>query len=219
VAPAEFISIAEESGVIGKLGQHVMRTALQALARWRRDGLVSDDVCVSVNLSRRQLDDPALAGQVRAAIDSAALPADALKLEITESTLMELDPSQSVFAEICPTGVGLYLDDFGTGYTSLADLHRLPVDALKLDRQFVSTLSEADGGEAIARSTCALADSLGRSVIAEGIEAPEQLRRARSLGCDRGQGDLISPALSEQDTCRLLENWRPTDLVDLSTGA
>jgi diguanylate cyclase (GGDEF)-like protein/PAS domain S-box-containing protein len=219
VAPAEFISIAEESGVIGKLGQHVMRTALQALARWRRDGLVSDDVCVSVNLSRRQLDDPALAGQVRAAIESAALPADALKLEITESTLMELDPSQSVFAEICPTGVGLYLDDFGTGYTSLADLHRLPVDALKLDRQFVSMLSEGDGGEAIARSTCALADSLGRSVIAEGIEAPDQLRRARSLGCDRGQGDLISPALGEQDTRRLLENWRPTDLVDLGTVA
>jgi diguanylate cyclase (GGDEF)-like protein/PAS domain S-box-containing protein len=219
VAPEEFISIAEESGVIGTLGQHVMRTALQALARWRREGRVSDDVCVSVNLSRRQLDDPALPGQVRAAIESAALPADALKLEINESTLMELDPGQSVLAEICPTGVGLYLDDFGTGYTSLADLPHLPVDALKLDRQFVSMLSDDGGGEAIVRSTCALAHSLERSVIAVGIEAPEQLRRARSLGCDRGQGDLISPALSERDACRLLENWRPTELVELGTAA
>jgi diguanylate cyclase (GGDEF)-like protein/PAS domain S-box-containing protein len=219
LAPTEFISIAEEAGVIGALGEHVMRNALQTLARWRREGLVSDDVCVSVNLTRRQLDDPALADQVRAAVESADLPARALKLEITESALMDLDPSQAVFSEICPTGVGLYLDDFGTGYTSLADLHNLPVDALKLDRQYVSLLSDADGDDAIARSTCVLAHSLGQSVIAEGIEAPDQLKRARLVGCDCGQGDLISPAASERDTRRLLENWRPTELVRLGTAA
>ena len=128
------------------------------------DGLVSDEVCMSVNLSGRQLDDPGLAEQVRAAINSAELPPNALKLEITESTLMqEIERTQHVFSEVCGSGVGLHLDDFGTGYSSLTALHRFPVDALKIDRSFVSTISSngEESNDVIVRSTVALAHASG----------------------------------------------------------
>jgi EAL domain-containing protein (putative c-di-GMP-specific phosphodiesterase class I) len=207
--------------VIGALGQHVMRNALETLAGWRRDGLIADDVCVSVNLSGRQLDDPGLAEQVRAAINSAALPPNALKLEITESTLMqEVERTQHVFSEVCGSGVGLHLDDFGTGYSSLTALHRFPVDTLKIDRSFVATISNQDGGnDVIVRSTVALAHSLGLPVIAEGIEYPGQLKHLRSLGCEFGQGYLFSPALSATDTRSLLESWTPAEIVSLGAPA
>jgi diguanylate cyclase (GGDEF)-like protein/PAS domain S-box-containing protein len=220
VAPTEFITIAEETGVIGALGQQVLRRALSTLAGWRADGLVSNEVCMSVNLSGRQLDDPGLAEQVRAAINSAALPPDALKLEITESTLMqEIERTQHVFSEVCGSGVGLHLDDFGTGYSSLTALHRFPVDALKIDRSFVATITsdEEQSNDVIVRSTVALAHSLGLPVIAEGIECPDQLRRLRSLGCEFGQGYLFSKALSAADTRLLLESWSPSEIVALGS--
>jgi diguanylate cyclase (GGDEF)-like protein/PAS domain S-box-containing protein len=217
VEPLEFISMAEETGVIGALGQHVMRTALQTLATWRQEGLVSDEVCISVNLSGRQLDDPGLAEQVLSAIDAVALPAHALKLEITESTLMhEVERTQHVFSEVCGTGVGLHLDDFGTGYSSLTALHHFPVDALKIDRSFVATISEENGNDVIVRSTVALAHSLGLPVIAEGIEDPDQLRQLRALGCEFGQGYLFSPALDVDDARALLESWSPSDVTELA---
>jgi diguanylate cyclase (GGDEF)-like protein/PAS domain S-box-containing protein len=220
VAPSEFIAIAEETGVIAALGQQVLRRALQTLAGWRADGLIGDEVCMSVNLSGRQLDDPGLAEQVRAAINSAALPPHALKLEITESTLMqEIERTQHVFSEVCGSGVGLHLDDFGTGYSSLTALHRLPVDALKIDRSFVSTIScdGEEGNDVIVRSTVALAHSLDLPVIAEGIEAPDQLRRLRALGCEFGQGYLFSRALSESDTRSLLQSWSPDAIIALGS--
>jgi diguanylate cyclase (GGDEF)-like protein/PAS domain S-box-containing protein len=221
VSPTEFISIAEETGVIGALGRQVMRRALETLAGWRREGLISDEVCMSVNLSGRQLDDPGLAEQVRAAIEAVELPAHALKLEITESTLMhEVEHTQHVFSEVCGTGVGLHLDDFGTGYSSLTALHRFPVDALKIDRSFVATIDDAgEGNDVIVRSTVALAHSLGLPVIAEGIESSDQLRRLRSLGCEYGQGYLFSPALDEPHTRALLETWRPTSVGELAAAA
>jgi diguanylate cyclase (GGDEF)-like protein/PAS domain S-box-containing protein len=221
VPPSEFIAIAEDTGIIGTLGQHVLRTALATLAGWRRDGLIGDEVCMSVNLSGRQLDDPGLAAQVRAALTLAQLPPQALKLEITESTLIaELETTKRVFAEVCATGVGLHLDDFGTGYSSLSVLHRFPVDALKIDRSFVSDLGlDEEGNEVIIRSTVAMAHSLGLPVIAEGIESPAQLRRLRSLGCEFGQGHLFSPALSAGDSRSLLERWNPAQIVALLTAA
>jgi diguanylate cyclase (GGDEF)-like protein/PAS domain S-box-containing protein len=218
VAPSEFIAIAEETGVIGALGEQVLRRALETLAGWREDGLIDDDVCMSVNLSGRQLDDPAWAEQVRAAINSAALPPRALKLEITESTLMqEIERAQHVFSQVTDAGVGLHLDDFGTGYSSLTALHRLPVDALKIDRSFVATIdAPEESGDVIVRSTVALAHSLGLPVIAEGIESADQLRHLRSLGCEFGQGYLFSEALNAVDSRSLLENWSPARALALS---
>ncbi len=217
VPPSEFISIAEDTGIIAALGQQVLRKALATLSKWRRAGLVSEGVCMSVNLSGRQLDDPGLGEQVRAAIELAQVPPEALKLEITETTLVsELERAPGVFADVCAGGVGLHLDDFGTGYSSLSALHRFPVDALKIDRSFVADLGR-DGGdsEVIVRSTVAMAHSLGLPVIAEGIETPEQGRRLRSLGCEFGQGHLFSPAISSRETTRLLRAWRPARVLEL----
>jgi len=216
VPPTEFITIAEETGVIGALGQQVLREALGTLSGWRAQGLVGEDVCVSVNLSGRQLDDPTLSEHVREAIDAASLPPEALKLEITESTLMqEIERTQHVFSEVCSSGVGLHLDDFGTGYSSLAALHRFPVDALKIDRSFVSTLREEPENDVIVRSTVALAHSLGLPVIAEGIEHSAQLRRLRALGCEYGQGYLFSRPLSAVAAGSLLRRWSPSQVNEL----
>ena len=210
VTPLDFIPIAEETGVIGSLGLRVLTGALQSLARWREAGLVGSDVRMSVNVSARQFEDPGLPANVRAAIGSAGLEGDALRLEITESTLME-EPArmQDIVSEVCATGAGLHLDDFGTGYSSLTSLHRFPVDALKIDRSFVASINGTGGSDVIIRSTIALAHSLGLSVIAEGIEDISQLQRLRTLGCEYGQGFLFSAPLSAADTERLLVAWRP----------
>jgi len=216
VAPLDFIPIAEETGLIGPLGLHVLRTALATLAEWRRSGLVGDDVQMSVNVSARQLDDPALPKNVRAAIAAAGLPGDALRLELTESTLMqEPHRMRGIIREVCSTGVGLHLDDFGTGYSSLAALHQFPVDALKIDRSFVASLDAGGDSDVIVRSTIALAHSLGLRVIAEGIENKEQLQRLRTLGCEYGQGYLFSPAVSVQEAQVLLSSWRIDEVAAL----
>jgi diguanylate cyclase (GGDEF)-like protein/PAS domain S-box-containing protein len=211
VTPPEFIVIAEETGMIGALGMHVLRAALADLAGWRRHRLIDDDVCVSVNISSRQFEAPDLSGDIRAAIAAAGLPADALRLEITESTLMQ-DPDRTaaIVSQICATGVGLHLDDFGTGYSSLATLNQFPFDALKIDRSFVGSIMPGDeAGDVIVRSTVALAHSLGLSVIAEGIEEPDQVRRLRALGCEYGQGFLFSRPVSAERIEALLADWSP----------
>ena len=209
VTPLEFITIAEETGLIGELGMHVLSSALDCLAAWRAGGLVGPEVCLSVNVSARQLDDPALPETIQGALAAAGLPPDALRLEITESTLMQ-EPNRvgRIVSALCATGVRLHLDDFGTGYSSLSALHQFPVDALKIDRGFVSSLS-GNGSEAIVRSIITLAHGLGLEAIAEGIEYPAQLDRLRALGCDYGQGFLFARPLSFGDTEALLANWTP----------
>jgi diguanylate cyclase (GGDEF)-like protein/PAS domain S-box-containing protein len=209
VAPRDFIPIAEEAGVIGALGLHVLRTALETLATWRRLGIVDDEVRISVNVSSRQLDDPGFPGAVRAAIAAAGLDGDALRLELTENALMQEPQWIGGFVrEVCSTGVRLLLDDFGTGFSSLAALHEFPIDALKIDRSFVASINSVAGeSEVIVRSTIALAHSLGLQVIAEGIEDPRQLRRLRTLGCEYGQGFLFSPPVAPADAQTLLAQW------------
>jgi EAL domain-containing protein (putative c-di-GMP-specific phosphodiesterase class I) len=215
VATIEFIEIAEETGVIGAIGLHVLRAGLEQFAAWRAAGLVSEEIRVSVNVSGRQLDDPRLPEEIRAAIAAAELPASALRLEITESTLMqEPERIRRIVSEVCASGVGLHLDDFGTGYSSLAALHRLPVDALKIDRSFVTSAAE-DGGDAIVRAIVALAHSLGLDVIAEGIERPEQQVRLRGLGCRYGQGFLFSRPLGAEEMEALLMSWTPPEAATL----
>jgi diguanylate cyclase (GGDEF)-like protein/PAS domain S-box-containing protein len=213
VTPAEFIPIAEETGLISALGLHVLQGSLDTVAAWRRAGLISEQVRVSVNVSGRQLDDPTLPARVRAAVAAAGLPPEALRLEITESTLMEEpERTRGILAEICDTGVGLHLDDFGTGYSSLGALHQFPVNALKIDRSFVAAIGgEDEGSDVIVRSTVALAHSLGLGVIAEGIETPEQLHRLRMLGCEYGQGFLFSAPLNAEETQTLLGAWSPAE--------
>jgi diguanylate cyclase (GGDEF)-like protein/PAS domain S-box-containing protein len=208
VSPADFIPIAEETGLIGPLGLHVLRTALTTLAAWRRSGLVADDVRMSINVSGRQLDNPNFPEEVLGAIAAAGVPGDVVRLEITEGTFMrEPERMARVVSEVCACGVGLELDDFGTGYSSLAALHQFPVDALKIDRSFVASFNEDADSEVIVRSILALAHSLGLKVIAEGIEEPEQLERLRSFGCEYGQGYLFSRPLASAEMETVLESW------------
>jgi diguanylate cyclase (GGDEF)-like protein/PAS domain S-box-containing protein len=211
--PSEFISIAEESGLIVALGQHVLRTALEALIAWQQLELAPPDLCINVNVSRVQLDDPALPDQILGALTDAGIAPERLRLEITESTLMhEPERISRIVADVCDQGVGLELDDFGTGYSSLAALLDFPFRALKIDRGFVNPNSEEDDvNQAIVRSTIALAQSLSLKVTGEGVETPAQLDALRALGCDCAQGYLLSPPVSELDVVALLdETWLQT---------
>lgn len=211
VSPVEFIAIAEETGMIGALGLHMLQTALPVFADWRRSGLIANDAWISINVSGRQLGDNAFARHLRAVVNDAGMPAEAVRLELTESTLMQDSARvQSVLAEVCATGAGLHLDDFGTGYSSLTALRQFAVDALKIDRSFVSSLvSDDEDDDVIVRSTIALAHSLDVRVIGEGIESAEQLERLRALGCEYGQGFLFSEPLGAEETGCLLAGWSP----------
>jgi EAL domain-containing protein (putative c-di-GMP-specific phosphodiesterase class I) len=211
VEPRDFIPIAEDAGVISALGMHVLRDALAQLARWRECGLIGEEVGVSVNLSPRQLEDPALATGIRDALERHGLPGSALALEMTETTLMgEPRRIRSVLAEIVEAGVSLHLDDFGTGYSSLSLLHTFPLRAVKVDRGFVGSLGRDDGADAIVRATVAMSHSLGMRVIAEGIEQPEQLDRVRELGCEHGQGFLFAEPLPPAGVAALLGDRSPS---------
>jgi EAL domain-containing protein (putative c-di-GMP-specific phosphodiesterase class I) len=215
VAPAEFISIAEETGIIGALGRYVLQSALADLADWRREGLIDAGAFVSVNLSAGQLEDRGLRAEVAAALHTAGLPPSALKLEITEATLMrEVERPGRVFDELAAAGIGLRLDDLGTGFSSLATLHRLPVEALKVDASFVAAISGAtDTDDLLLRSTVGLAHGLELPAIAEGLESTAQLMRLRSLGCEYGQGHRFAPALAAADVRGLLAGWAPSQIA------
>ncbi len=218
--PEEFIPIAEETGLIGPLGLHLLRTALSDLATWRRAQLIAPDVRMSVNVSGRQLEASTFPADVLDVIAAAGIPGNLISLEITESTLMrEPDRISQIVTDICAPGVSLEMDDFGTGYSSLAALHKFPVDALKIDQSFVASLHTPGDAEVIVRSILALASSLGLRVVAEGIETPEQLWLLRRLGCDFGQGFWISKPLSARDVPSFLGEWSAMDGMTDPVGA
>jgi diguanylate cyclase (GGDEF)-like protein/PAS domain S-box-containing protein len=201
--PSDFISIAEETGLIGSLGEQVLCAALEALADWRREGLAGSELWVSVNLSARQLSDGEVAERVRGAVSASGLSADRLRLEVVESTLVALEHSQPFVAALADEGIGLHVDDFGTGYSSLTALHRLPIKALKIDRGLVAELA-GEHARSIARSVIALAHSLDVAAIGAGIEHDDQREALRELGCDCGQGLLLAPPLEAHQVAELL---------------
>jgi diguanylate cyclase (GGDEF)-like protein/PAS domain S-box-containing protein len=204
VPPDRFISLAEDTGLIGALGAWVLGEAARQLAAWREAIPSAARLEVTVNLSPLQLREPGLVEAVDATLGEHNLPPAALKLELTESSLME-DPvtAAGVLRALKRREVQVYLDDFGTGYSSLSTLHRLPLDALKIDRSFVGGMdggtTGAHKGAEIVRTIVALARSLGVRVVAEGVETHEQLAALRALGCDFAQGYLISPPLPAEE--------------------
>jgi EAL domain-containing protein (putative c-di-GMP-specific phosphodiesterase class I) len=210
VPPAEFIPVAEESGLIEQLGGLVLRDACLTLGDWRSRGLVGPDVTMSVNVSIRQLADTGLVDQVTAALRAAGLEPRNLVLEITESTLIE-NPQlvSTVLGELLGLGVTVELDDFGTGYSSLTVLHDFPGDTLKIDRAFVETMIDRSESETIVRSIVSLAHSLGLRVTAEGIERVDQLKALAALGCEFGQGYHFSRPLPADDIALLLAQAPP----------
>ncbi|WP_446033489.1 putative bifunctional diguanylate cyclase/phosphodiesterase [Streptomyces gossypii] len=193
VPPDEFIAIAETSGLMPRLTEYVLETALAQVARWRASGLI---VPVAVNVSPRDVHSPGFAGSVAARLARHGVPPGALQLEITEHVLLE-DPQRAAdtLAGLTGHGVKMSLDDFGTGYSSLVHLRRLPVSELKIDRSFVARLAvDAEDAE-IVRCTLDLAHSLGLLVVAEGVEDDETWERLRDLGCDAVQGWLVAAAM------------------------
>jgi EAL domain-containing protein (putative c-di-GMP-specific phosphodiesterase class I) len=189
VPPAEFIPVAEDSGLIAPIGRWVLDQAAGQAARWRgRGGNSGRPLMVSVNLSARQFTHGGLADDVAEVLEHAGLQADELTMEITESVLMEeTDAAVETLQALKALGVKLVLDDFGTGYSSLSYLERFPLDGLKIDRSFVSGL-DGGGSSAIVAAIVSMARSLELSVTAEGVETEEQVDALRMLGCDYAQG-------------------------------
>jgi EAL domain-containing protein (putative c-di-GMP-specific phosphodiesterase class I) len=196
ISPAVFIPIAEELGLIEPLGTWVLQQACSTFADWQRRFPAGGLDYITVNVSSRQLVQHNFLGVVEQAVHIARLKPCDLRLEITETALMDSPKvAAKLLRELRDFGVKIYLDDFGTGYSSLSHLHKLPVDALKIDRSFVTSLLLPDR-PAIVESILALARTLNTSVVAEGIESDVQARELERLGCTHAQGYLFSRPLS-----------------------
>lgn len=193
VSPLQFIGVLEETGLIVPVGQWVLETALRQLRRWQDQGLPS--LSMAVNLSVRQFRDRNLVALVREALLRCDVRATLLELELTESMLMDAEAHRATLDGLAAMGVRIAIDDFGTGYSSLSYLKRLPVDTLKVDRDFVGGLPEDAEDVAITTAVIALGHSLGLRVVAEGVETEAQRRFLSAQGCDEIQGYLLSPPI------------------------
>ena len=193
VSPEDFIPAAEETGLIVPIGQWVLEHACMSIVEWQRQSPCFRTLSLSVNLSARQIAQSAMVQQVKRVLERSGLNPHCLKLEITESVVMEnAEAAAAMFKQLRTLGVQLSIDDFGTGYSSLSYLHRFPVNYLKIDRSFVSRMTEANDNAEIVRTIATLARNLGLEVIAEGVETQEQYQQLKALGCEYGQGYLFS---------------------------
>lgn len=198
IFPNDFISIAEESGVIIPLGYWVLREACCQMRAWQLQ-FSDDSLSISVNLSSKQFLQPDLVAQIRQVLQETGLNSRCLKLEITESVIMEnLESATLMLLQLKDLGCELHMDDFGTGYSSLSYLHRFPFDLLKIDRSFISRMDISDKHLEIVRAIIKLAHNLNINVIAEGVETAEQLAQLRALRCKYGQGYFFSKPVERE---------------------
>ncbi len=194
--PAQFIPIAEETGLIIGIGKWVLEEACEQLKQWSRKFAEHAPLMMSVNLSGRQLAQPDMIDNARRAIERSQVDATRLKLEITESVLMEhAGAAGKQLQALRELGIGLSIDDFGTGYSSLSYLHRFSLDTLKVDQSFISEIREAGQKPQVVQAIVSLAHNLDMDVVAEGVTSQAQLEAARSLGCEYGQGFYFSPPI------------------------
>ncbi len=214
VSPAEFIPVAEQSGMIVELGAWVIRCATRQIAAWRAQGLAT--IPVAVNLSMQQFRQAGLCDFIRDTLADAALPGEALELELTEGVaMMDSDFTVSTIDALKQLGLSLSIDDFGTGYSSLSYLKRFNVDKLKIDKSFIDGIETDPEDEAIVRTVIQLAKELGIRTIAEGVETEAQRQTLRRLSCDEMQGWLVSPAVAPDEVGRryLAPAERPQALI------
>jgi len=203
ISPAEFIPIAEDTGLINELGEWVLTTACAEAATW------PEHINLAVNVSPVQFKSGTLALKIVAALSASGLPADRLELEITEAVLIrDDDDALAILHQLRTIGVRLALDDFGTGYSSLSYLQRFPFDKIKIDRCFVNDLAEPDGSSCIVQAVVNIAAARNMATIAEGVETSVQRESLRALGCTEMQGYLFSPAVPAVDIRRLLRSGR-----------
>jgi diguanylate cyclase (GGDEF)-like protein len=205
VQPDDFVPLLEETGLITDIGRWVLERACVQGAAWRTAGY---EIGIAVNVSARQLDSDRILADVQDALTDSGLEPEALTLEITETTLMrDADATVRRLTDIKALGVRLAIDDFGTGYSSLGHLRRFPVDALKIDRSFITGLTDNAEGESLIHTLVQLGKALSIKTIAEGIEQPSELSMLRGENCDGGQGFLFARPLDVAGTEEFLRRW------------
>ena len=203
VSPADFIPIAEETGLIVPIGEWILRTACQQNKSWQRSGLTP--FSIAVNLSARQIEDTALVDFVRQVLKETELAPEFLELEVTESLLIgDIEHTLSILEALHEQGVALALDDFGTGYSSLSYLRKFPFDILKIDQSFVKDMVHSSDAMEVVSAIVALAKGLRLGLIAEGVETEEQLNRIKAYDCYEIQGYYFSPPLAAEKFTELL---------------
>jgi EAL domain-containing protein (putative c-di-GMP-specific phosphodiesterase class I) len=219
VSPEDFIPLAEETGLILPLGLTVLRDACMQLRTWQQRSIANRDLIMSVNLSGKQLMQPDLIQRIEEVLRESQIDPWHLKLEITETVVMESPELAAVtLAKLRGLGVRLSIDDFGTGYSSLSYLNRFPVDTLKIDRSFVTSMNDTDESLQIVKTIVTLAGNLGMQVIAEGVENEEQLAQLRALKCQYAQGFYFSEPLDAATADLFVLNDGPFALADVSTA-
>jgi EAL domain-containing protein (putative c-di-GMP-specific phosphodiesterase class I) len=205
MAPGRFIPLAEETGIILDIGRIVLQKACKTMASWRDSLPNTKDIVLSVNLSAKQFNQPDLVQMVTKILDESKLPAECLKLEITESAIMD-SPEDTVMklARLKRRGIGVSIDDFGTGYSSMSYLQRFPLNYLKIDQNFIQNLELFPENLAIVKAIINLGHSLGLKTIAEGVERSSHVRILSSLKCEFAQGFFFSGPLSRKDAENLI---------------
>ncbi len=214
VSPAEFIPVAEDTGLIVEIGQWVLEESCRQMREWQKLSPVFRPLTVSVNLSSKQFAQPDLIDRIKRTLQETDLDPRCLKLEITESVVMKsAETASSMLKQLRALGVHVGIDDFGTGYSSLSYLHRFPVNTLKIDRYFIGKMGTGDENSEIVRTIITLASNLGMEVVAEGIETAEQLAQLRALKCEYGQGFFFSRPLDGKKAEALLVSWSEAEVA------
>jgi EAL domain-containing protein (putative c-di-GMP-specific phosphodiesterase class I) len=206
IHPADFIPIAEETGLIVPMGRWVLNEACRQMNQWHCKHTREQPLSIGVNLSVKQFSQPDLIDQIAGAVQSSGISPRSLRVEITEAAIIDkARTATTILQGIRDLGVQIYLDDFGTGYSSLSYLHGLPIDAIKIDRAFVSNMDTDEKSLRLVRTILTLSEIVGVRAEAEGISTSEQLRELRSLNCEQGQGYLFSAPITKEAVDELLK--------------
>jgi EAL domain-containing protein (putative c-di-GMP-specific phosphodiesterase class I) len=204
LGPGEFMAQAEDSGVMVELGAAMLRGALMQLREWRAESREFDRRTVSVNVATRQLTDPSFYHSMVDILEEVGIGGESLWLEITETSLLsDVKGVMAALTDLRSLGIRLAVDDFGTGYSSLTYLKRFPVEAIKIDRSFVSGLGHNEDDSAIVDAVVRLGSALNLTVVAEGVETKDQARALQALGCGRGQGYLFGRPVAASAVSRV----------------
>jgi EAL domain-containing protein (putative c-di-GMP-specific phosphodiesterase class I) len=208
VSPGEFIPLAEETGLIIPLGQWILQEACRQTKIWHERFPQHPSLTISINISSRQFSQADLAEQIAIILSQTDLDPNSVKLEITESMVMnDVKEALILLEKLKSLGLRLSMDDFGTGYSSLSYLHRFPMDTLKIDQSFVRQMEESTEDAEIVKTIVLLGHNLSMDIVAEGIETETQMQTLRSLNCEYGQGYFFSKPLPSDSATLLLSNF------------